>query len=171
MHLTRAFEQATCIIVLLATQDPEHTISSEVIHHRLGGSQTYLRKIIRKLVVAGLVKSASGNSGGFTLARPADEVSIYDVVLATEGQIKSYPDTGKLDTVFNDFQPVAKQGTLIINAAFHKADMLWANELKRQIVSGLIIETIGHQAIPVIDWNQSAEQRELLIQKIIKNLK
>ena len=29
MQLTRAFEQATCIIVLLATQDPEHTISSE----------------------------------------------------------------------------------------------------------------------------------------------
>ena len=93
-----------------------------MIHHRLGGSQTYLRKIIRKLVVAGLV-ICFRDSGG-KLARPASEVSIYDVVLATEGQIKSYPDTGKLDTVFNDFQPVAKQGTLIINAAFHKGHVV-----------------------------------------------
>lgn len=50
MQLTRAFEQATCIIVLLANPKiPKHTISSEVIHQCLGGSQTYLRKIIRKL--------------------------------------------------------------------------------------------------------------------------
>ena len=45
--------------------------------------------------------------------------------------------------------------------------MLWANELK-QTVSGLIIETMGHPDIPVIDWNQSVEQRELLIQRLLK---
>ncbi|MFC6170517.1 Rrf2 family transcriptional regulator [Loigolactobacillus jiayinensis] len=171
MQLTRGFEQAACIITLLATQDPEIPISSEVIHHRLSGSQTYLRKIMRKLVVGGLIKSVSGNNGGFTIARSPKEISLYDVVLATEGDIQTYPDSGLIDMVFKDFQPVAKQGTSVINQAFHEADLLWGKALKQQSVYQVISNTLGGSEIPLINWNESDEKRELLIQKMLRNIR
>ncbi|MDA5387849.1 Rrf2 family transcriptional regulator [Loigolactobacillus backii] len=170
MQLTRGFEQAACIITLLATQDPDFPISSEVIHHRLNGSQTYLRKIMRKLVVAGLVKSVSGNNGGFTIARPAKNISLYDVVQATEGDIHTYPDSGLIDIVFKDFQPVAKQGTSVVNSVFSRADSLWEDSLKKQSVYQLISETLGESEIPLINWNETDEKRELLIQRLLHNL-
>jgi Rrf2 family protein len=171
VQLTHGFEQAACIITLLATQDPGIPISSEVIHHRLDGSQTYLRKIMRKLVVAGLVKSVSGNNGGFTIARSPKEINLYDIVQATEGEIHTYPNTGLIDMVFKDFQPVANQGTSVVNQAFAKADRQWEAVLKQQTVSDLICETLGHHEIPLVNWNESDEKRELLIQKLIRNIK
>lgn len=171
MQLTRGFEQAACIITLLATQDPKIPISSEVIHHRLNGSQTYLRKIMRKLVVGGLIKSVSGNNGGFTIARSPKEISLYDIVLATEGDIHTYPDSGLIDMVFKDFQPVAKQGTSVINQVFHQADLLWGESLKKQSVYQVISETLGDSEIPLVNWNESDEKRELLIQKLLRNIR
>ncbi|MFD1319095.1 Rrf2 family transcriptional regulator [Loigolactobacillus zhaoyuanensis] len=171
MQLTRGFEQAACIITLLATQDPDIPISSEVIHHRLNGSQTYLRKIMRKLVVGGLIKSVSGNNGGFTIARSPKEISLYEIVLATEGDIQTYPDSGLIDMVFKDFQPVAKQGTSVINQVFHQADLLWGEALKKQSVYQVISETLGGSAIPLVNWNESDEKRELLIQKLLRNVR
>lgn len=171
MRLTRGFEQAACIITLLATQDPSIPISSEVIHHRLSGSQTYLRKIMRKLVVAGLIKSVSGNNGGFTIAHSPKKISLYDVVLATEGESHTYPDTGLIDMVFKDFQPVAKQGTSVINQVFHQADLLWEKALKKQSVYRVISDTLGESKIPLVNWNESDEKRELLIQKLLRNIR
>ena len=59
MQLTKGFEQAACIMALLATQNRGIPLSSHVIHTRVSSSQTYLKKIMRKLVVGGLITSAS----------------------------------------------------------------------------------------------------------------
>ncbi|WP_054725323.1 Rrf2 family transcriptional regulator [Paucilactobacillus hokkaidonensis] len=55
---------------------------------------------MRKLVVADLVKSVSGNNGGFTLAKPAEQITVYSMVEAVEGEIHSYPNFGFIDRVF-----------------------------------------------------------------------
>lgn len=44
----------------------------------------YLSKVMRGLVVAGLVRSYRGPNGGFTLARSVDQISILDVVNAVD---------------------------------------------------------------------------------------
>ncbi|WP_455539133.1 RrF2 family transcriptional regulator [Terrisporobacter sp.] len=50
-----------------------------------GISETYLSKIYSKLNKAGIVKSAPGVKGGYTLARSAEEISFWDVIEAIEG--------------------------------------------------------------------------------------
>lgn len=67
MKLTKGLEQAVCVIALLATQDQEIPVSSHIINYRLQGSPTYLKKLMRKLVVNNLVTSVSGINGGFSL--------------------------------------------------------------------------------------------------------
>jgi Rrf2 family protein len=53
----------------------------------------YLAKVLQALVKAGIVASQRGASGGVALARPADELTILDIVNATDPiqRIKSCP--------------------------------------------------------------------------------
>jgi Rrf2 family protein len=45
------------------------------------------QKLMGQLAIAGLLNSARGAGGGFSLARPAAEISLADVVEAVEGPI------------------------------------------------------------------------------------
>lgn len=170
MKLTKGFEQAACIIILLATQDPNFPLSAEEIHMRIKGSPTYLRKIIRKLVVSKLVNSVSGNNGGFTLAISAKKINLLQIVEALEGPINTFPDTGFINHVFKEFGPLAGNGTAILKNAFSNADALWRDSLRSQTVYGLISEVVGESTISLYNWNQPSEKKELLIRKVMNSI-
>lgn len=55
-----------------------------------GVSESYLAKVFTRLTKAGLVRSAVGAHGGYELARPADRISFWDVVLAVEGGFRLF---------------------------------------------------------------------------------
>jgi Rrf2 family protein len=46
----------------------------------------FLAQILGKLRTHGLITSRRGNLGGYRLARPAEEISLYDIMMATEGE-------------------------------------------------------------------------------------
>ncbi|KRL00461.1 RrF2 family transcriptional regulator [Liquorilactobacillus capillatus] len=153
MQLTKGFEQAACIIALLATQERKVPLSSQMIHQRINGSQTYLQKLLRRLVVAGLITSVSGNSGGFSLAKDPQQITLLQIVDATEGKIQSYPDLGFIDLVFKDFQPISQEAKQVMNDIFHQADARWCQFLNEQTVYQVISKTLGKKEIPLVDWN------------------
>jgi Rrf2 family protein len=47
----------------------------------------FLENILRDLRRAGIVESRRGQSGGYALARPAEEISVADVIRAVEGPL------------------------------------------------------------------------------------
>jgi len=47
----------------------------------------FLENILRDLRRAGIVESRRGQAGGYALARPADEISIAEVIRAVEGPL------------------------------------------------------------------------------------
>jgi Rrf2 family transcriptional regulator, iron-sulfur cluster assembly transcription factor len=51
-------------------------------------SPRYIEQIFQKLKRAGIIKSVRGPSGGYYLARKADEIRVGDIVRATEGTIE-----------------------------------------------------------------------------------
>lgn len=55
---------------------------------RQGISQPYLEQLMAKLRKAGLLESVRGVNGGYRLARPAEEISVGDVLRALEGDLK-----------------------------------------------------------------------------------
>jgi len=171
MQLAKSFEQAACMMVLLATQQPTIPLTADVIHERIGGSATYIRKIIRKLVVAGLVTSASGNNGGVHLARSPEEISITDVVTAIEGPLHTFPDHGYFDQVFKDVEPVADEGTKVVNAIFAQADQLWLTFLSQQKIATLIKELLVVQVIPVLDWTNQSEDKMVQLNQLLTRMR
>jgi len=54
---------------------------------RLGESPTYLAKVVRHLVKAGILRAHRGVSGGVTLNRPPEEISLLSLVEACQGTI------------------------------------------------------------------------------------
>ena len=51
-------------------------------------SARYIEQIFQKLKKAGIIKSIRGPSGGYYLARKLDEVTVGDIVRATEGSVQ-----------------------------------------------------------------------------------
>jgi Rrf2 family protein len=57
------------------------------IAERTGLPQPYLEQILLALKGAGLVRSKRGVGGGYTLARPAEEIRLSEIVSAVDGPI------------------------------------------------------------------------------------
>ena len=58
----------------------EHLAKTEAV------PANFLAQILLKLRNHGLITSRRGNQGGYTLARPPEEISLYDILMAVEGQ-------------------------------------------------------------------------------------
>lgn len=57
------------------------------ISRRQGISPRYLEQIFQNLKRAGILKSKRGPQGGYCLARKPEEITVAEVLLATEGNI------------------------------------------------------------------------------------
>jgi Rrf2 family transcriptional regulator, iron-sulfur cluster assembly transcription factor len=57
------------------------------ISARQGISPRYIEQIFQKLKRAGIIRSIRGPSGGYYLAKKVDEITVGDIVRATEGNI------------------------------------------------------------------------------------
>lgn len=63
---------------------PELFINRSEISHVTLVPHEYLLKVLHQLDVANLVESRRGPGGGYRLQRPADEITVLDVVLAVD---------------------------------------------------------------------------------------
>ena len=69
----------------IAMHDDASSVSS--IAARQFISENYLEKLISMLKKAGIVNSLRGAQGGYVLARPAEEISVGEVLRALEGDL------------------------------------------------------------------------------------
>lgn len=76
-------------LIDLAQYGKEEAVSIQSISARQQISDSYLEQLVRKLKKAGLVTSIRGAQGGYRLAKPAEEISVGDVLRALEGSIEA----------------------------------------------------------------------------------
>ncbi len=80
-------EYGVRLMIELGGQSPEHPTSLKAIAANEGLPLAYLEQVVARLRRAGLVMSARGAHGGYWLSRPAQEISMLEVVQALEGAI------------------------------------------------------------------------------------
>lgn len=68
---------------------PTSPLKGERVSEAQGIPLKFLENILVELRVAGIVNSRRGPDGGYWLAQPAAEVSVADVIRATEGPLAS----------------------------------------------------------------------------------
>ena len=74
-------------MVELARRNGDSPVSLAEIAEADGLPLAYLEHLVARLRKAGLVESRRGARGGYLLARPADEITMAEVVEALEGSI------------------------------------------------------------------------------------
>jgi len=84
--LSRSAEYAIRALSLLAVRHENGALHSREIAADLGLPPQFLSKILRRLTATDLVTSQRGRSGGFRLNRPADQISLIELVVPFEHQ-------------------------------------------------------------------------------------
>jgi FeS assembly SUF system regulator len=67
--------------------DAEGLLTTKDLAQRSQIPLATVRKLLKYLVDAGLIKSFRGNKGGYTLARQAADISVADIIQAIDGPI------------------------------------------------------------------------------------
>lgn len=87
MIFTTKAEYGVRLMVRLGGLPGDQPVSLKTVAENERLPLAYLERIVALLRRAGLVDSTRGAHGGYTLARPADQIRMDDVILALEGAV------------------------------------------------------------------------------------
>jgi Rrf2 family protein len=85
MQIRRRVDYGLRAIIYLSLQEPEKYCSINEMATLYEVPKEFLEEIIQNLIRCGLIKSKRGACRGYTLARPLEQISFYDVIEAIEG--------------------------------------------------------------------------------------
>ena len=87
LQITRQTEYAIRGLQELARRESDTPVQLKSIAGSCEVSEAFLAKIFQMLAQSGIVKSHRGVKGGFSLGRPATEITLREVVEVCEGGI------------------------------------------------------------------------------------
>ena len=91
MRVPQSLDYALRALVLLALQPDGDYIAAGDLADHLGLPRRFVEQQITALSRAGIVRCRRGASGGCSLAHPAREISVLDVVQAIQGEVLDVP--------------------------------------------------------------------------------
>jgi len=84
MKLTCASSYAIHSVAHLASQKPGTTVASHTIAKARSIKPRFLLKALKPLVSHRILRSVKGPNGGYCLARPANEITLLEIIEAAE---------------------------------------------------------------------------------------
>lgn len=108
-RLSRYSECAVVATIYIAKNEGRGLIGSRTISelHNIHGQ--YLSQVLRHLVGSGILRGRTGNNGGYKLAKPAEDISIGEIIESVDGSLMP-------THLFKDFPRLGDSGK---NAAHH----------------------------------------------------
>jgi Rrf2 family protein len=89
VRISAKVDYAVRAVVELAAVSDEKPVKAERIATAQGIPLNFLENILGELRHSGIVRSHRGAEGGFRLAKPANEVTVADIIRAVEGPLAS----------------------------------------------------------------------------------
>ena len=89
MRVSAKSDYALRALIEIAVRDEGRAVSAEELGRVQEIPHGFLQAILADMRRAGIVVSQRGQSGGWKFARPADEVSVADVIRAVDGPLVS----------------------------------------------------------------------------------
>jgi Rrf2 family protein len=87
LKLTKKADYGLMAMKHFAEHAAQGACSAKDVAESYGIPPEALAKILQRLAKAGLLHSQHGINGGYTLARPANEISAYEVIRAIDGPL------------------------------------------------------------------------------------
>ena len=87
MQITRAADYAVRVMVHLSSLPPGSRVQKSALVELSEAPESFLSKVLQRMVSKGLIFSRRGGGGGFELAGSVERVSVLDIVEAIDGPI------------------------------------------------------------------------------------
>ena len=88
MRLSRAAAYGVFATVHIVEKEKDSPIPGQIIAEVCSIPPGHLLKVLQQLVKSRILSSERGPSGGFSLRRPANKITLLDIVEAIEGPIE-----------------------------------------------------------------------------------
>ncbi|WER50826.1 Rrf2 family transcriptional regulator [Cupriavidus sp. WKF15] len=159
-HISTGVEYSLhCLLYLTRSNAAVEEASVRDLAELQGVPHDFLAKLFTKLAKAELVVATEGIKGGFRLARPANHITVLDVVEAIDGE-KPLFDCLEIRgrcAVFNDDAPGwATRGVCSVHAVMQAAEKAMRAELKRHTLADLSQrvndKTPASYGVQVVRW-------------------
>jgi Rrf2 family cysteine metabolism transcriptional repressor len=95
MKLSTKGEYGLLAVIDLALHSGHGPVQSFQIAERQNIPKQYLDQLLLLLKKSGLIESSRGRQGGYQLARPACDITLFDIVTALEGPVENVNFLGK----------------------------------------------------------------------------
>ncbi|MDQ2634444.1 MAG: iron-responsive transcriptional regulator RirA [Pseudomonadota bacterium] len=133
MRLTRQTNYAMRILMYCAANDGRLSRIPEIAS-AYTVSELFLFKILQPLVEHGFVQTVRGRNGGVRLGRPAEQITLFDVVRVTEESFSM------AECFENDAADCPLVDSCSLNAALREALNAFFEVLMRHTIADLIAE-------------------------------
>lgn len=143
MRLTRQTNYAMRILMYCAANNDRLSRIPEIAS-AYSVSELFLFKILQPLVENGLVKTVRGRNGGVSLGRPADQISLFDVVRVTE-------ESFSMAECFDSDTDCPLVDSCALNAALREALNAFFEVLGRHTIADLVAERQNMRGLLGID--------------------
>lgn len=135
MKLTSRSEYALLALVYLARNESEGYISVETIAVAQDIPPKFLEQILLALKRAKYLRSAKGQHGGYRLARPANKISLAEVIRLFDGALAP---TESVSLNFYEPTPIEKEQSLV--AVFKEIRDYVSNTLETTTIADVVNE-------------------------------
>ena len=156
MKMGKGVEWAAHTCALLALLPPGAALPGEALAEFLGVPQPYVAKQLQALSRAGIVHAKRGASGGYRLARPPKDVSLWEITAAVEGEAPSFRCTEVRRSGPCGAKAKECAGPCVIAAAFERAEDGYRSALSAvpltEIVSGVARDSSAARKRRIGDW-------------------
>jgi len=88
--MNQGVEWAAHCAALLAALPQDVAVPAATLAEFHGLPAPYLAKALQQLAAAGIVSSVPGRRGGYRLGRPADQITLLDIVQAVDGDAAAF---------------------------------------------------------------------------------
>ncbi len=110
MKLTTRSEYALLALVYLARNASDEYVSIDTIARAQGIPPKFLEQLMLTLKRAHFLHSSKGQRGGYTLAKPADQITLAEIIRLFDGAIAP---TSSVSVFFYESSPIEKEKNLV----------------------------------------------------------
>jgi Rrf2 family protein len=138
MAYSQAFTQAVTIVVYIAVkmnfEDSSKYLATKYISDKLDIPVPTLNKVLKSLVISGIIESKEGAKGGLMLARDPKDITLLDVFKAVELERSLFKPLIKINLEHKEVGSYLKR----INDSLVRSETAMKEELDRITIKSLI---------------------------------
>lgn len=144
MHILAHEEYGLRCLLQLALRDADGPVSAPEIARSEGIGPEYVGRLMGTLRAGHLVESTRGAGGGYRLARPASEISVWDAITVLGGEL--FPEG------FCDCHPGRRRECIHTTDCSIRALWRRTQGVLQEALSGISLEDLRRDERSMVSW-------------------